>query len=147
MKLLAAIVALFAGLSAGAFAQTKMKLTDLPPAVQKTVKDETRNAKIVGIAKEVENGKTVYELETKVNGHGRDLMIDANGVVLSVEEEVALDSIPAAAKAAIQKKAAGGKIAKVETLTKGKKVCYEAVVVSKGKSAEIAVNADESEAK
>ena len=128
-------------------AQTKVKLQDLPPAVQKTVKDQTKNATIVGIAKEVEKGQTVYELETKVNGRGRDLMIDSKGTVLSVEEEVALDSIPAAAKAAIQKKSAGGKITKVETLTKGNTVVYEAAVTIKGKATEFSVNADGSEAK
>jgi uncharacterized membrane protein YkoI len=130
-----------------AFAQTKMKLQDLPPAVQKTVKAETANAKIVGIAKEVEGGKTVYELESTVNGKGRDLMIDSAGAVLSVEEEVALDSIPAAARTAIQKKAAGGKIGKVEKLTKDKKVAYEAVVTVKGKAAEVCVNVDGSDSK
>jgi uncharacterized membrane protein YkoI len=97
--------------------------------------------------KEVENGKTVFELETKVNGRGRDLMIEESGAVLSVEEEVTLDSIPEAARAAIEKQAAGGKITKVETLTIGKTVTYEAAVVRKGKTSEIAVAADGSAVK
>jgi len=62
----------------------KVKVQDLPAAVQQTVKEQTRNATLIGLAKEVENGKTVYELETKVNGRGRDLMIDSSGGVLSV---------------------------------------------------------------
>jgi len=128
-------------------AQKKIKIQDLPPTVQQTVKEQTRNATLVGLMKEVENGKTVFELETKVNGRGRDLMIDGSGAVLSVEEEVTLDSIPAAARAAIEKQAAGGKITKVETLTKGKTVTYEAAVVRKGKTSEIAVAADGSAVK
>jgi len=85
----------------------------------------------------------VYEVESKVNGKGRDLIVDAAGTVLEVEEEVAIDSIPAAAREAIMKKVAGGKIQKVETLTKGSQVSYEAAYVGKnGKAAEYGVNAD-----
>ena len=146
--LIAATIALGALVTGTApAAQKKIKMQDLPPAVQQTVKEQTKNATLVGLMKEVENGKTVFELETKVNGRGRDLMIDGSGAVLSVEEEVTLDSIPAAAKAAIEKQAAGGKITKVETLTKGKTVTYEAAVVRKGKTSEIAVAADGSAVK
>lgn len=130
------------GFGAAVAAEKKMKMQDLPPAVQQTVKEQTKNATLVGIAKEVEKGKTVYELETKVNGRSRDLMIDAGGAVLSVEVEVALESISAAAKAAIEKAAAGGKVTRVETLTEGKSVSYEAGLQVKGKKSSITVKAD-----
>ena len=123
-------------------AEKKVKLQDLPPAVQQAVKDQTKNATLVGLSQEVENGKTVYEAETKVNGHGRDMIIDGSGAILEVEEEVALESIPAAARAAIEKQAAGGKIAKVETVTKGKTVTYEAGVTKNGKKSEVSFTAD-----
>ena len=146
--LIAAAIALGALVTGTALAaQKKIKMQDLPPTVQQTVKEQTKNATLVGLMKEVENGKTVFELETKVNGRGRDLMIEESGAVLSVEEEVTLDSIPEAARAAIEKQAAGGKITKVETLTKGKTVTYEAAVVRKGKTSEIAVAADGSAVK
>lgn len=124
-------------------AEGKLKVEDLPGPVQNTVKEQTKNAKLVGVAKEKEGGKTVYELETTVRGKSRDLMIDASGAILSVEEEVALETLPAAAQSAIQKKVAGGKIAKVETVTKGSDVSYEAAYTGKGgKKAEYGVNAD-----
>ena len=123
-------------------ADTKIKLADLPPAVQAAVQEQTKNATLVGISKEVEKGKTMYEVETKVNGKTRDLMLDASGKILSVEEEVDINSIPAAAKAAIEKKVAGAKIKRVETVTEGSKVSYEAQYEKNGKTAEVAVNAD-----
>jgi hypothetical protein len=130
-------------LTVSAFAESKLKVENLPPAVQKTVKEQTQDAKLVGLSKEKEGGKTVYELETMVNGKSRDLMIDSAGTILSVEDEVALDSIPEAAKKAIQGKVATGKITKVETVTKGSEVSYEAAYTSKsGKKAEYGVNAD-----
>lgn len=124
-------------------ADTKVKLQDLPPAVQNSVKEQTKSATLVGLSKEVEKGKTLYEVETKVNGMTRDLMLDKSGTVVSVEEEVALDSIPAPAKAAIQKRAVGETIEKVEKLTEGSKVSYEAALKTKsGKKTETNVNAD-----
>ena len=129
-------------LTSGAIAAKKLKMKDLPPAVQKTVEAETKNAQLVGIASEKEGGKTVYELETKVNGMGRDLMIDGAGSILSVEEEVTIDKIPAAARAAMEKAAVGGKIAKVEILTKDKTVTYEAAIAKNGKTSEVTFTAD-----
>ena len=58
-------------------AETPVQMKDLPAAVQKTVQEQTRNAKLNGLAKEVEDGKTFYEAETTVNGKSRDVLIDA----------------------------------------------------------------------
>lgn len=124
-------------------AEKKVKMSDLPPSVQKTAQDQIKGAELKGLSKEVEKGKTFYEVETVVNGKTRDVLIDTTGAVVEVEEEVALENIPAGARAAIQKKAAGGKITKVETLTKGNAVTYEAAITSKsGKKSEIQVAAD-----
>jgi len=130
-------------LTAGMIADTKVKMEDLPPAVQKAVKEQTRTATLVGLSKEVEKGKTMYEVETKVNGKTRDLLLDSTGAVVEVEEEIDLNSVPAAAKAAIEKKADGGTIKKVETVTKGSSVSYEAAIRTKArKNIEVGVNAD-----
>ena len=50
---------------------------------------------------------TQYEVETMLNGKHRDFNVDAKGKLVVVEEEVDIASIPAAAKAAIEKKVAG----------------------------------------
>jgi uncharacterized membrane protein YkoI len=124
-------------------ADKKVKLESLPPAVQAAVKEQTKNATLVGLAIEKEKGKTRYEVETKVNGKTRDLLLDQTGSVVETEEEVDLDSIPAEAKAAIQKRAAGGNVSKVEKLTAGASVAYEAAIKTKaGKNIEYVVNAD-----
>jgi uncharacterized membrane protein YkoI len=123
-------------------AETKVKMADLPPAVQAAVKEQTKNSTLVGLAKEVEKGKTLYEAETKVNGKTRDISFDSAGKIVSVEEEVDISSIPAAARTAIEKKAAGAKIKLVETVTEGGKTWYEAAIEKGGKSSEFVVNAD-----
>lgn len=124
-------------------AEKKVKLESLPPAVQAAIREQTKGSAIAGISTEVENGKTTYEVETKVNGKSRNLELDQTGKVLEIEDEVDLESIPAPAKAALQKRAAGGTIAKVEKLTAGSSISYEATVRTKaGKNTEVAVNAD-----
>ena len=50
-----------------------------------------------------------YEVETKANGKSRDLTFDARGTVLEIEEETNLDSIPAAVKTTLQKRAGSGR--------------------------------------
>jgi hypothetical protein len=125
-------------------AETKVKLEDLPAAVQHSLTEQTKTATIVGLTKEVEKGKTVYEVETKINGKTRDLLLDASGSVIETEDEVGVDSIPASAKAAILKRAGpGGTIQKVEKVTAGSNVSYEAAIRTRsGKSIEAGVNAD-----
>ena len=42
----------------------KLELKDLPPAVQKTIQDESKGAEIKNIGKESEHGVVQYEVET-----------------------------------------------------------------------------------
>ena len=139
MKKWLAVVGIALGVSATLVytADKKLQVKDLPAAVQKTVQEQTKDATLVGVSSEKEGGKTVYELETKANGKTRDLLIDAAGKVIEVEQEVSIDSVPPAVKTALE---ARGKVLKVETLTKGTTVSYEAQIENKGKKSEVAVD-------
>ena len=129
-------------------AEKKLQMKDLPAAVQKTVQEQTKGAEIKGLSTETENGKTTYEVETMVKGKHRDFLVDAKGAVTEVEEETTIDSIPAAARVAIEKKVAGGKIGMVETMTRGGATFYEAAYTSKaGKKLEVLVKPDGAEVK
>jgi uncharacterized membrane protein YkoI len=119
-------------------AEKKVEMKDLPAVVQKAVQEQTKGLTVKGLAKEVEDGKTFYEAETTVNGHAKDFLFDTAGKLVEIEEEVALDSVPAAVKTALE---AEGKIVLVETVTKGKKVTYEGTVEKNGKKSEIALDA------
>jgi len=121
--------------------EKKVKLRDLPAAVQAAVKEQSKGATLVGLAQEEENGRTLYEAEMKVNGHGRDVLMDATGKVVSVEEEVALASIPAAAREALLKAVGKGKMLKVESVTADGVTVYEALIRAAGKTAEVKVDA------
>lgn len=123
--------------------EKKIKRSELPPAVEKTVAEQTSGATIRGFNQEKENGQTTYEVETLVNGHTKDIQIGVDGTVLEVEEQVDMQNLPANVKSALEAKAGKGKITKVETITKKQKlVAYEAQVTTGSKKSEIQVGPD-----
>ena len=136
-----ATVLLFAGLVVSQ--EKKIKRADLPPAVDKTVAAQSAGATVKGFSKETEKGQTYYEAEMIVNGHTKVILIDTNGAIVEVEEQVAIDALPAEVKAGLQAKAGEGKLVKVESLTKQDKlVAYEAQVTKGGKKSEVQVGPD-----
>ena len=128
-------------------AEKKIQMTDLPPAVRQAVQEQTKGAQIKGMSMEKENGRMEYEVETVLDSKSRDLTFDANGTLIEVEQEVGIESLPAAARAAIEKRSVGGKIVKVETVTRGSVTTYEAQYTKAGHSHEIGVKADGSPVK
>jgi uncharacterized membrane protein YkoI len=121
--------------------EKKVKMQDLPAAVQQAVKDYSKDAKIRGLATEMDKGKMVYEAELTVAGHSKDVTFDADGHVVSVEEATTLANIPAPAREAIQRAAGKGKVVEVETVTEGGKTFYEAQLKTAGKKSEVKVDA------
>ena len=129
MRKITCITALLAlGLGA-AFAQEKkektLALKDLAPAVQKTIQAELKGGEIKSIGKETEHGVAQYEVETMLNGKHRDFNVDTKGTLLLVEEETSIESIPAAAKAAILKKVGDGKLGMVELFMRAARRCMK----------------------
>jgi uncharacterized membrane protein YkoI len=129
-----------AGTGAAQDQEKKIKRSDLPAVVEKTVAAQSAGATIKGFSQEKENGQIFYEVEMTVNGHTKDMLIDANGAVVEVEEEVALDALSPEVKAGLLAKAGKGKITAVETIKKRDKlVAYEAKVDTNGKKSEVQV--------
>ena len=127
-----------------AFAQEKkIKRSELPAAVEKTVVEQSKGATIREFSEEKEKGQTTYEAEILLNGHTKDMLMDANGVVIEIEEQVDLKAVSAEVRAGLQAKAGKGKITKIESITKKDKlVAYEAHVVTDGKKSEVQVGPD-----
>lgn len=119
-------------------ADKKVQLKNLPAVVQKAVQEHTKGATLVGLSEEREEGKVLYEVETTLNGHTRDLLFDAAGTLVEVEEEVAPESLPTVVRTALKTR---GKVLKVEAVTKGTTVTYEVQVDTDGKKSEVVVDA------
>jgi uncharacterized membrane protein YkoI len=138
----AAVVTLL--LTVCALSQEKqINRSDLPPAVKASAARQIEGATVLGFSQEKENGKTYYEAELMVQGHSKDVLMDAQGNVVEVEEQVAIESLPAAVREGLRTKAGKGKLMKVESITKqGKLVAYEAKVLTGKKRSEIEVGPD-----
>jgi hypothetical protein len=123
--------------------EKKIKRSELPPAVEKTVAAQEAGATIRGFSTEKEKDETFYEAEMMVNGHSKDVLMAPDGTIVEIEEEVELDSLSPEVKAGLLAKAGAGKILKVESLTKKSKlVAYEAKVETNGKKSEVQVGPD-----
>ena len=123
--------------------ESKVKLKDLPAPVQQTVKEQSQGAIVRGLAKEVEDGQTVYELELNVAGHTKDMMIAADGKIILIEEQVELNALPQPVKDAILKQAGKGKIKLVESVTKNGTLAFYEAHVKKGiKTVEVKITPD-----
>jgi hypothetical protein len=123
--------------------EKKIRRSDLPPAVERTVAAQSPGATVKSFSKEIDKGQTYYEAEMVVKGHTRDILIDATGNIVEVEEQVAMDALPAEVKAGLQAKAGQGELVKVESITKKNNlVAYEEQVRTGSKKSEVQVGPD-----
>ena len=100
------------------------------------------SATVRGFSKEIKDGRALYEVELSVKGLTRDLTLDAQGNVVADEQQTTLQDIPAAARAAIEKAATGGKLTLVEKVIEGSSIFYEGHITKGGKELEIKVDAN-----
>jgi uncharacterized membrane protein YkoI len=141
MLVIVSVCFAFAGVSLAQEKRVKMK--DLPEAVQKTVNEQSKGATVKGLSKEVEHGETLYEVELTVDGHSKDVTIDASGNVVEVEEQVQMSSLSDAVQGGIKQSAGKGQILLIESVSKGGVLkYYEAQIKKAGKKSEIKIGTD-----
>ena len=98
-----------------------LQVKDLPEAVQKTVQEQLKNAKLVAISTETEKNEILYEVELEANGHSKNLLVKATGVIAEVESGLDLSELQPGIRDAVQKAAGASKILGVEALTRNEK--------------------------
>jgi hypothetical protein len=128
--------------SAAPGSEKKIKIADLPPAVQSAVQEYSKGAAVVALTKEVESGVTLYEAELKIGGRTKDVTFDPNGKVVIVEEETTLDTIPTRAREAITRAIGNRKLLLVETVSEKGATFYEAHFRSGLRTREVKVDSD-----
>ena len=137
-------VALFSlsSLALSVFAdEEKIALDKVPAAVKEAVKKKFPKAEMKEAAKEVENGKTVYEISIKDGETAIDVSLSDEGKILAIEKEMAVADLPAAVKDAVKTKYAEGMITKAEEITKEETVSYEVIVKNGDKNRELGIDA------
>lgn len=112
----------------------------LPAAVQEKLAEH--RDQISEMEKEVENGKTVYEVEFKVDGKEKEVTYDAEGNVLEVEMEITLDELPDAVRTIVSALAFRGEIEELSKETEGGEVTYEVEIDRDGLAFEFEMDPD-----
>lgn len=104
------------------------KFSSLPQPVRETAEAHMQNAFPVSIGTAKGEQGWDYQINTRINGKYHDLVIDDKGALVAVKDETDLASVPAAARAAIEKLAPASRILTIEKVTEGAQVSYGALV-------------------
>jgi hypothetical protein len=67
--------------------ETPVQMSDLPEAVQKTIKDKAGDSEVVRIEKETRHGQTVYDAVINKSGKESGIEVDENGKYLKTHDE------------------------------------------------------------
>jgi uncharacterized membrane protein YkoI len=115
--------------------EEKVPLDKVPAAVMNAVKKKFPAAKIEEAAKEVEDGKTTYEIGIEQDEHDVTVSLEEDGTILEIERELAVKDLPSAVTSSITAKYPRATLKKAEEVTEGDKVTYEVIVVPESKKA------------
>ena len=118
---------------------------ELPASVMAAFAKAYPSATIKECAKEVEGGKTSYEVASMENNVGRDVLYDPEGTVIVVEETIAVSDMPMLVQQAFNKRFPKSEIVLTEKLMRGSSVNYEFQIKDKGEIKEIAFDASGNE--
>jgi len=84
--------------------EEKVPLDKAPKAVLEAAKKRFPKAEVVGVSKEGEKDKTVYEVELKEAGKTIDVTLTPEGVITTIEQEIDAKDLPKAVTEALDKK-------------------------------------------
>ncbi len=136
---LAAVLGLAMSAGSGLAGEEKISREDLPKAVRKAVAEKFPKAKIRGVSKEVEDGKTTFEVEMTIGDRSVDAVFNPKGKVLEIEKQIPVSKLPKKVREEIAEHFPGAKIEKAEAVTRGDhgpvvyEVDLEAVLTADGK--------------
>jgi hypothetical protein len=125
-------------------AEHSVPCNTLPDAVQQRSKSLLEPGTTVhGCVKDVSGGKTTYEMELLTPQGSKDVTFSPAGDILEIEQQVDPATLPPPVAAAFAKAATGGKLGKVESLTRqGQLIAYESTIEKGGKHRELAFRPD-----
>lgn len=139
-----------------------VKMSDCPKAVQKTLKRESRDGKIVEVEKGKVDGKVIFEAEVWFGKKEYEVQVRADGMLVAKilegqkddeengdeddeeekEESVSKADLPKPVKKTLAKESRGGKVEEIERVKEGGKTVYEAEVEINGKDYEVEIASD-----
>jgi len=117
-------------------------VSKLPKAVQKTVKEQVGDGKIVKMRKETVDRRIAYGVECAKDGRKWQIEVAPDGKLLLRAEEMTLTNLSAAVQRTIQQNAAKGKIESIADVTEDGQSYYEAAVSFNGQEKTFIIGTD-----
>ncbi len=117
--------------------EQKLTKKDLPAAVLASFEKSYPKAEIKEVGKETKDSVTTFEIVSVDGKAKRTVAYLADGTLTEIEEVVSEKDLPDAAKQSLAKDYPKGKVEKIEKVTKGDVVTYEAKVVSGKEQTEV----------
>jgi hypothetical protein len=126
-------IAIGLAVSVAALGEVKsIKQSKLPPAVQRTAEQQSAGAEVTGYSTAKLDGVVTYRMSLMAEGLTRGVVMDKDGNVLSVEQEVAWAELPADIQKTFDGVKAKGELGPVSTVSEnGTLVAYVAYLSTK----------------
>jgi uncharacterized membrane protein YkoI len=139
-----AVLILAMGLATSSYAKSDevFDVAKLPKAVQKTVKEQVADGKIVKMRKETVDRRIAYGVECAKDGKKWQIEVAPDGKLLLRAEEVALTNLSATVQKTIQQSATKGKIESIADVTEDGQSYYEAAVTFNGQEKTFIIGTD-----
>jgi len=113
--------------------ESKIPLDQVPKPVINAVKAKFPGAELKGAVKEVEDGKTLYEISVTYQGKSIDVVAKPDGAITAIEKLIDAKDLPKPVVAALKAKYPGATVKKAEELTEDGKVSYEVSLMTADK--------------
>jgi len=117
-------------------------VSKLPKAVQKTVKEQVADSKIVKLRKDTVDRRIAYGVECTKDGKKWQIEVAPDGKLLLLAKEVALTNLSTAVQTTIQKSASKGKIESIADVTEDGQSYYEVAVTFNGQEKTFIIGTD-----
>jgi Putative beta-lactamase-inhibitor-like, PepSY-like len=85
-------------------AEEEIPLDKVPPPVMEAVKARFKDAEMTGAAKEMDQGKVVYEVTLRLKGQHIDVILAPEGEIVLIEKAIARNDLPTAVAKALEDK-------------------------------------------
>ena len=128
-------------------AEEKTAHPKVPKAVMDAFKARFPDAKMTGSAKEVDEGKVVYEISSTEKGHNIDATFSPQGALVAFERSVSFKELPAPVTKTLNAKYPNAQYKLIEEMVVVEKkqekfAYYEAQIVSAKHPLEVQVNSE-----
>jgi phosphoketolase len=113
-------------------AEEKVSLTQVPEAVLNAAKTKFPKAELLSAEKEVDDGKTIYEIAINDNGQKADVVVTADGKIVAVEKVIAITRVPSAVLETLKTKHPQASLKKAKQIFKDDKLSAYELLVADG---------------